>query len=521
MVVGLPLISCLLNLLSLVGVIDEQCTIVSRIASNFFRFGSFEIFKGASEDGDFDGRAGPSAGNEALRQRLLDHILLYYPDIPHTPARYEEVYKEVVRRTAYLAARWQCVGFVHGVLNTDNMSLMGLTIDYGPFGFMEHFDTQYVPNGSDTSARYSYQEQPAICKWNLGKLAEALGPLLSKPSAERILGEYDAIYEHYYQTLVGAKFGFLATGADTSLELGHLLSNARVNDELPPPQCPSGLLLPEDLALVTDFFTTLAATCGDFTDAFVALTEYAEALAKSADGASERAAQRAVLVEKLVSRSAAPASVVQAMRRKLKIHRLSMQPGQIQQLSAILQTATPAQLRNMFSGAPVEAIRDEVTSEKRKLDMLVAASTAVKRYEALGPAAKAKTDREHWQQWCDAYTARLAELCGSPAEYARRALIMRAQNPTFVLRSWLAQDAIKLAEDSADYSGVRTLLQMLEDPYNPLYSTFKHEPSASCGVQAGKGGIEEAGGAELSVLQKKYVGPSPEWADSLICTCSS
>lgn len=495
---------------------------MSRIASNFFRFGSFEIFKGPSEDGDHDGRAGPSAGNEALRQQLLDHILLYYPDISSSPARYEEVFKEVVRRTAYLAARWQCVGFVHGVLNTDNMSLMGLTIDYGPFGFMEHFDPQYVPNGSDTSARYSYQEQPAICKWNLAKLAEALGSLLSKASAEGILGEYDAIYEHYYQALVGAKFGFMATEADTSLEVGHLFSNVRVNDELPPPRCPSGLLLPEDLALVSGFFTTLSATGTDFTDAFVALTEYVEALGEGAASASVQAAQGAVLVDKLVSRSATPASVVQSMRRKLKIHRLNMQPGQIQQLFSILQTATPAQLRNMFSGAPVEAIRDEVTSEKRKLDMLVAASTAVKKYEALSGPVKAKADREHWQQWCDVYTARVAQLCSSPAECTRRAAIMRAQNPTFVLRSWLAQDAIKLAEDGADYSGVRTLLQMLEDPYNPSYSTFKHEPTASCGVQqGGKRSFEEVDGGELSGLQKKYVGPSPEWADSLICTCSS
>jgi uncharacterized protein YdiU (UPF0061 family) len=83
--------------------------------------------------------------------------------------RYETFYTEIVRRTAYLVAKWQAIGFVHGVLNTDNMSIMGLTIDYGPYGFMEHFDPQYVPNGSDNSARYSYQEQPKICKWNLGK----------------------------------------------------------------------------------------------------------------------------------------------------------------------------------------------------------------------------------------------------------------------------------------------------------------------------------------------------------------
>jgi uncharacterized protein YdiU (UPF0061 family) len=153
-------------------VIDERCTIVSRIASNFFRFGSFEIFKPAADDGDYDGRAGPSAGNSSLKKQLLDHILLYYPNIAGASIpeseKYEKLFAELVRRTAFLVAKWQAVGFVHGVLNTDNMSVMGLTIDYGPYGFMEHYDPQYVPNGSDSSARYSYQEQPQICKWNLG-----------------------------------------------------------------------------------------------------------------------------------------------------------------------------------------------------------------------------------------------------------------------------------------------------------------------------------------------------------------
>lgn len=538
--------------------IDEQCTIVSRIASSFFRFGSFEIFRGRDASGDFDGRVGPSAGNEPLRRQLLDHILLYYPDILQAEsamkegavadaeasaevktAQYEAVYKEIVRRTAFLVAKWQCVGFVHGVLNTDNMSLMGLTIDYGPFGFMEHFDPQYVPNGSDGSARYSYQEQPAICKWNLNKLREALGPLIRPAAAEAILSEHDAIYEHYYQNLMGAKLGFIAANVDSSLSAGTLLSNVVVNDELPPPAVPTGLLAEQDHTIVTAFFETLAATGADFTDAFVALTEFVEAMGGGTVGAEgadtnsntkanttvDPAALHAQLVNKLVSRCASPSSVVQSMRRKLKIHRLSMHPGQIEQLVAILQTATPAQLSHMFNGAPVEAIREEVSSEKRKLDLLVAASSAVKKYEAMTPGEKSQTDREKWVTWCDRYTARLAELCPSKEDYTDRARVMRAQNPTFVLRSWLAQDAITLAEKSADYSGVRTLLQMLEQPYTPEYSTFQNEGSLLCSIGAkgvGEGGTcDNVDGDGLTELQRKYVGPSPEWADSLICTCSS
>ena len=130
------------------------------------------------------------------------------------------MYIEIVRRTAFLVARWQAVGFVHGVLNTDNMSIMGLTIDYGPFGFLEHYDPQYVPNGSDNSARYSYQEQPAMCAWNLGKLAEVLEPLLSRDAAQSALQRYDSLYEGYYQAMMGAKFGFLVEGVATTGDSG-------------------------------------------------------------------------------------------------------------------------------------------------------------------------------------------------------------------------------------------------------------------------------------------------------------
>lgn len=77
-------------------------------------------------------------------------------------------YEEVVRSTAELVSKWQCVGFTHGVLNTDNMSLLGLTIDYGPYGFMDFFDPKFVPNGSDSGGRYSYDRQPEVREENRG-----------------------------------------------------------------------------------------------------------------------------------------------------------------------------------------------------------------------------------------------------------------------------------------------------------------------------------------------------------------
>lgn len=86
-----------------------------------------------------------------------------------------------------MAAKWQCFGFCHGVLNTDNMSMVGLTIDYGPFGFMEHFDANYICNHSDDQGRYAYKEQPEICKWNLDQLSQAWHPYIPKQKTKQIL----------------------------------------------------------------------------------------------------------------------------------------------------------------------------------------------------------------------------------------------------------------------------------------------------------------------------------------------
>ena len=89
------------------------------------------------------------------------------------------MFAQIVDATAHLVAKWMSVGFTHGVLNTDNLSLASITIDYGPFGFLDAYDPNFIPNHSDDSGRYDYESQPGICLWNLGRLAVALTPLLS------------------------------------------------------------------------------------------------------------------------------------------------------------------------------------------------------------------------------------------------------------------------------------------------------------------------------------------------------
>uniref|UniRef100_A0A3Q2PRS0 Selenoprotein O n=1 Tax=Fundulus heteroclitus TaxID=8078 RepID=A0A3Q2PRS0_FUNHE len=148
--------------------VSECCSVVMRLAPSFIRFGSFQIFQGRDE---FSGLQGPSAGRDDIRAQLLDYVIeSFYLNL--------SFFREVMMWTSKLVAQWQCVGFCHGVLNTDNMSILGLTLDYGPFGFMERFDPDFVCNASDKRRHYSYQAQPAVCHWNLTHLAEVLGPEL-------------------------------------------------------------------------------------------------------------------------------------------------------------------------------------------------------------------------------------------------------------------------------------------------------------------------------------------------------
>nr|XP_023671011.1 selenoprotein O isoform X2 [Paramormyrops kingsleyae] len=223
----------------------ERCSVVLRIAPTFIRFGSFEIFKPADE---FTGRQGPSVGRDDIRAQLLDYVIeTFYPEIQqsHTDreARNAAFFREVTRRTARLVAQWQCVGFCHGVLNTDNMSILGLTLDYGPFGFMDRFDPDFVCNASDNMGRYSYQAQPAVCRWNLACLAEALGPELPEGQAQAILDEYLPLYNTFYLGNMRRKLG--------------LLRKEEAEDEL----------------LVTELLQTMHNTGADFTNTFRSLSQ--------------------------------------------------------------------------------------------------------------------------------------------------------------------------------------------------------------------------------------------------------
>ncbi len=176
---------------------QEAGAVVCRVAPSFTRFGNFQL---PASRGEVD----------VLRQ-LLDFTIR--TDFPHLGKPSKETYliwfAEVCRLTAEMVVHWMRVGFVHGVMNTDNMSILGLTIDYGPYGWLEDYDPDWTPNTTDANGRrYRFGNQPAIAHWNLYQLANAIHPLIEDvPALEKILGDYLKIYEQSQQSMMAQKLG--------------------------------------------------------------------------------------------------------------------------------------------------------------------------------------------------------------------------------------------------------------------------------------------------------------------------
>lgn len=188
----------------------ETGALVLRLAPSHVRFGSFEAF---AHRGQF----------EEVRLLADYFIAEHFPDLAGRDDRYVRFYREVVARTADLLARWQAVGFAHGVMNTDNMSVLRVTLDYGPFGFVEGFDPGYVCNHSDESGRYAFDRQPGVAYWNLGRLGRALNPLAPAEELTEALSTYPEAFNARLDALMREKLGLgRPLDGDTDLWLGAL-----------------------------------------------------------------------------------------------------------------------------------------------------------------------------------------------------------------------------------------------------------------------------------------------------------
>ena len=188
---------------------EEPGAVVCRVAPSFLRFGNYELH---AARGELD-----------VLRRLADFtIRTLFPQLGEpSPAVYGQWFAEVCRTTAELMVHWLRVGFVHGVMNTDNLSILGLTIDYGPYGWLEDYDPLWTPNTTDAEGRrYCYGRQPTIAHWNLAQLANALHPLIGDPEPlEQGLTDYSRWFEEGWQATMAAKLGLVAFQAETDTTL--------------------------------------------------------------------------------------------------------------------------------------------------------------------------------------------------------------------------------------------------------------------------------------------------------------
>jgi uncharacterized protein YdiU (UPF0061 family) len=218
----------------------ESGAMLLRMAPSHVRFGSFELFYYRQQF-------------EPIQQ-LADYVIEHhYPELIEHESKYLELFRQVTLRTADLIAQWQLVGFAHGVMNTDNMSILGLTLDYGPFGFLDAYQPGYICNHSDPYGRYAFDQQPTIGGWNLSRLGQALLPILegapeeAAAAANAILNEYEPhLQQHYHQGMLRK------LGLQTSC--------------------------PEDQQLIDDLLQLLAANRIDYTRFFRGLCDFDETL---------------------------------------------------------------------------------------------------------------------------------------------------------------------------------------------------------------------------------------------------
>uniref|UniRef100_A0A6A7G4L8 Selenoprotein O n=1 Tax=Hirondellea gigas TaxID=1518452 RepID=A0A6A7G4L8_9CRUS len=446
--------------------IQEKATVLLRLAPTFLRFGSFEIFKDTDKT---TGRAGPSPKNSELLKTLLNYTVKHhYPELIEKYAdetdRYVAFYREVVERTARLVAQWQCVGFCHGVLNTDNMSILGLTIDFGPFGFMDAFNPSYICNGSDTGARYSYENQPSMCGWNTAKLAEALIPIVP---LERLKSELDRFRSLFQEAHLQIMLGKLGMSYSTKL--------------------------PTDKSLVADLLEIMDRTGADFTNTFRLLSR----LKLFADETSSKKNEEELL-KLILAQTASPEVLAKA-------YKPLMPENQILQMQ-MLSHQNPMML--MMMGKSAEEVEAQVA-------MLNRYKKALKK----SPDEKRTTDEKFWRLWLHRYRERLhgrvvednslrteatevddsarpsseSSESKSPEpldsksdpmpsqdelnkQNSARSASMNRCNPKFILRNYIAQRAIELAE-AGDYSEMKRVFELLKHPYDeqPDMDEFRYD----------------------------------------------
>jgi uncharacterized protein YdiU (UPF0061 family) len=251
--------------------------VLTRVAASHIRVGTFQ-YAAAVQD------------PPALRA-LADHtVARHYPELVESDSRYFDFFKSVIERQAALIAQWQHVGFIHGVMNTDNMALSGETIDYGPCAFMDDYDPATVFSSIDRHGRYAYDQQAAIARWNLARLAEAMLPLFHEDErtsldlANEALGSFDEVFHAYWLAGMRSKLGLFTAEKD-------------------------------DATLVKELLEWMHANRLDFTNTFRALSDEA-AISEPAFADSGYISWHERWAARLARQAYSPAEVAEAMRAR-------------------------------------------------------------------------------------------------------------------------------------------------------------------------------------------------------------
>ncbi|CAM3076002.1 MULTISPECIES: protein adenylyltransferase SelO [Vibrio] len=175
---------------------QEYGALLIRMADTHIRFGHFEHF---------------FYTNQLDQQKLLADKVIewYFPECAGQENPYAMMFNQIVDKTALMIAQWQAVGFAHGVMNTDNMSILGQTFDYGPFGFLDDYQPEFICNHSDYQGRYAFDQQPRIALWNLSALAHSLSALIEREDLEQALNQYEVQLNGYFSEMMRRKLGLL------------------------------------------------------------------------------------------------------------------------------------------------------------------------------------------------------------------------------------------------------------------------------------------------------------------------
>lgn len=460
--------------------IQEKCTVITRVSPTFIRFGSFEIVKTRDS---VTGRTGPSVGRQDILYQLLDFVIQSYYSEAHRlypedrPARVAHFFKDLCMRTAHLVSAWQCVGFCHGVLNTDNMSIVGVTIDYGPYGFMDRYDPGHICNSSDNRGRYAYGQQPRMCRWNLSKLAEVLSSCLSEESVEEGLTLFDSEFKKSYVEKMRLKLGLRKEDDDDGNLIGALLD-------------------------------TMDATGCDFTNAFQCLSHVK--IPHHQESITERDLEK--VVEFFLNECSSPQQLVQS-------YTPSMPPQQFQMFVQLMQQS-PEILQAL--GMSPQALKLEM-DKMEKIDKLKNMSVEEKR----------SADRSLWLKWLITYSRRLYEEVDTQQDVIKvnqeRLSTMKEHNPRFILRNHILQSAIQQAENG-DFSEVQRLYKLLQTPYEMSSTPEKGsnektvdiaknlESKKPEGIEEGEGhGCDRDDDHEDQDIVRYYSKP-PDWALTLCVT---